>query len=1171
MQRDTFAVETFPGIETVGLEDAPHSVRVCIATEEIIGPVRNGGIASTYYHLAKGLAARGHEVHVLFLKGPVVQDETPQHWVEHFRSFGVTLHYLDIPEGPMWGASPFWQARYLAAYEWLRDRPAFDVVHTSEWRGGMIYALMAKRLGLAFAETLFLVKTSSPHIWNRHYQMQPIQKADLVAACYAEQKCVELADLVIGGSAHLITFMKEIGYRVPESGVFVQPNIVDFSEVPVTDARQAREPGDLMHTDELVFFGRLEGRKGLELFCNALDILAYRGSAPRKVTFMGKYGAPLASQGGVKGADYLAAKCAGWDFETEIITDKNQPEALSHMCSRDMIAVMPSLIENSTMAVYETLEKRIPFIATAVGGTPELIDPADHAACLVAPTSQDLADRLEAALAGGHPVARPSFSNDANLDIWYGFHNFLGAHIANEGRAQAIAALTHARRPEPAAISRLSVVAFLRGQADLDGFAEAAAAAGADDVVLAYSDAGLQPAVEAIAAAAPGGVPVRASNCIGMAAGDALNRAVAEASGEAILLCAGGAARPRPGYAAMAKAALSHRPAALVTTLFTDAEGVLGMPIGGDAASQFFSAAAFGPECVALTRARFDALGGLEPYDRRSGLIHDLVARQAMGQEDLYVWPETLLDWPGAAAETASWIADPVYSYLASKPMIDGVPLPSRKVLLTALNTAMAMAQTGGLRGTGALQAEGMAQRPIPESFAGIFDGHLIALLGDPATLDATGPVAVEAVVEDRVIWAGTLGTGAAYFHPDDAAGGVAVPVEALHGLAARAAPYTVTFRLPDHGRAVSGTIRLAEQPRFADHHTGAVFEARRSVGGWVHALDPDADAAPVQVSVFVDGRFHAALAADGERARLDRACAFSTQIDPRFLRADGSARIDVVLSESGLPLRRAPLMLDGNGVRQIIGPEARARRVILPAAEGAGFVTLHADDPDTLPQMARTEIEICGVFGDHLIVTLAGHRVDAGNPGMVDAVIDGKVVWSGPEGSGAPYVRPARAAASVAVPLAALAPALGPAGVGTVTVRRPGGGPAATASVRLAGSARFGKLYKGACEPRESPQIRGWVRPADGETPLDVAVFLDGRFHIRLTANRARKDLPHPCGFFAALDDAALPAPETPVRIDVLVAESGLPLRRSPMQLVNGQVRESDAASAAGSKTSAA
>ena len=64
----------------------------------------------------------------------------------------------------------------------------------------MTYALMAKRMGLAVQETLFLGKTSSPHIRNRHYPMQPIEQRALVLAAYAEQKHVELADAVIGAA-----------------------------------------------------------------------------------------------------------------------------------------------------------------------------------------------------------------------------------------------------------------------------------------------------------------------------------------------------------------------------------------------------------------------------------------------------------------------------------------------------------------------------------------------------------------------------------------------------------------------------------------------------------------------------------------------------------------------------------------------------------------------------------------------------------------------------------------------------------------------------------------------------------------------------------------------------------------------------------------------------------
>ena len=76
--------------------------------------------------------------------------------------------------------------------------------------------------------------------------------------------------------AHLLTFMEHIGYRIPKNNVMVQPNIVDFSEVSVTDLRPPRNHDDIIKSDELTFFGRLESRKGLEIFCSALDSLVDR-------------------------------------------------------------------------------------------------------------------------------------------------------------------------------------------------------------------------------------------------------------------------------------------------------------------------------------------------------------------------------------------------------------------------------------------------------------------------------------------------------------------------------------------------------------------------------------------------------------------------------------------------------------------------------------------------------------------------------------------------------------------------------------------------------------------------------------------------------------------------------------------------------------------------------
>ena len=74
--------------------------------------------------------------------------------------------------------------------------------------------------------------------------MLPIQKTALIAVRFARQECAELADMVVGGSSHLLRFMEHIGYRMPQGRVFSKPNIVDLGEVPVTDLRPPRSAGD---------------------------------------------------------------------------------------------------------------------------------------------------------------------------------------------------------------------------------------------------------------------------------------------------------------------------------------------------------------------------------------------------------------------------------------------------------------------------------------------------------------------------------------------------------------------------------------------------------------------------------------------------------------------------------------------------------------------------------------------------------------------------------------------------------------------------------------------------------------------------------------------------------------------------------------------------------------
>ena len=750
MQRDTFPVESFPCLEGFSSAYRERTIRVCIATEGILGPVRNGGIASTYYHLARGLARQGHKVTVLYLRGRNVEEGTPEHWIEHFAGFGIELVCLELVEGPLLVDSDRWQRVYYSFYLWLKANDRFEVVHTSEWRGGAFYCLQAKRLDLAFQDVLFIVKTSSPHVWNRHYQMQPIEDPQLVTAAYAEQRCVEWADMVVGGSAHLLSFMRHIGYALPEGRTYAQPNIIDFSEVIVTDARPARAHGEQVRTREVVFFGRLEQRKGLEIFIDAVNALIARGIAPSRVTFLGKEGVRLINQDNLKPLEFIARQAAHWPFEVEIVTDLNQPEALSFMCRRDMIAVMPSLIENSSMAVYEALVHKIPFIATAVGGTPELVDRAYHRTSLIEPSGADLIRQLERALREGQPIAAPAFDNDRNLETWYAFHRFL----AERGARALMAPRDEQAAPrEGTDDPPISYIAYLSNPRDARGLVEhLREAAGAfQEMLLCLAFVPTREDRAALEAGAPANLEM--IDALGATSGEAFNQVRERARGEILVFDAVGTLRFAPAFANHVRRALHSRPGAIVTTFVTfvddpldpdgaEAPPVTFLPMGGDLASHYASNTAFGVELIALRQALAHTIGPFEPYAFNAGIVHEFVTRAIAAGVDFEVVPEADLHYAGHAHPTNARSAN--YDYLKFKAPIDQAPLALKKVLLFHLSLKNGSARARGARrivAKAGRQGDEIAWLTNPQTIRRPSDGGL-AIGGAVAGFDpATGTV----------------------------------------------------------------------------------------------------------------------------------------------------------------------------------------------------------------------------------------------------------------------------------------------------------------------------------------------------------------------------------------------------------------------------------------------
>ncbi|WP_310620110.1 glycosyltransferase [Flexibacterium corallicola] len=371
--------------QTIKSDASPTQKRVCIITADIFGLVKNGGIGTAYYHLAVFLQRMGHEVSICFVNMLAKNPEKMRIARDLYSSFGIKLHGV-VPQPLAETEMARTMALPYAAYEWLRaNEKQFDLIHVSEWRGLGYISLLAKKLGIAFQNIHFVIKGSSPTLWLAEGNQQFLRESRQLGWVFMERQSVEMADTFICGSKHLLCWMKQNGYNLPKQSYF-WPNV--FLDDLAKSNSEPMQPATTT-VNEWVFFGRLEPRKGVILFINAINYLVLKGVSLPEITFLGGPSHRFDAK------RFIKNNCASWQTSITYISDLNAMEAVEYLSGAGRLAVIPALLENSPVAVYECLAAHIPFIAADTGGTGELIDGTDRERILFKPHHLALAEKLQ--------------------------------------------------------------------------------------------------------------------------------------------------------------------------------------------------------------------------------------------------------------------------------------------------------------------------------------------------------------------------------------------------------------------------------------------------------------------------------------------------------------------------------------------------------------------------------------------------------------------------------------------------------------------------------------------------------------------------------------------------------------------------------------------------------
>jgi glycosyltransferase involved in cell wall biosynthesis len=376
--------------------------RITLVADELRG-IQGGGLGTVFTYLAIALARLGISVDVLYFgRTPTAVDPT---WAETYERWNVGVQLL--PPSTAEVEPPYFSRLLDIASALEAARP--DVVIAQDLAGAAYVPLRRRQLGLGFEDTLFVVRCSGTRRWISDAARKVRIHPEALAVTVLEQSALELADVVVAESRYMVDWMLSQGWRLPDE-THVIPSVLEWGATG-TPPPPAELDGNT-RVRRIVFFGRLEDRKGIRPFVDAVNALGRDVVDGVELEFLG-HETPAWPEERVR--RLVSASAFG---SVTVTTRLDRDAALARLVQPGTLAVMPSLEDNSPSTVYECLTLGVPFIASSVGGTAELVAQGDRERALFEPTPSGIEHALRRALADEARPVRPTFDDDDSLRRW---------------------------------------------------------------------------------------------------------------------------------------------------------------------------------------------------------------------------------------------------------------------------------------------------------------------------------------------------------------------------------------------------------------------------------------------------------------------------------------------------------------------------------------------------------------------------------------------------------------------------------------------------------------------------------------------------------------------------------------------------------------------------------
>lgn len=363
-------------------------MRIALVSSEYPPADYLGGIGTNTATVAPALARRGHEVCVV-TRGQESDD------IED----GVRVIRVDHRWLPSRPAETLLALRTIAQ---AVDRFRPDVVHAAEWEAEAWWVTR-------FRQRPVVTRLATPSYVLDELNRRPRDaRARLVRALERDQA---RRSILVFGPTRAILDRVSADWGLNEDRLMLVPNPVEIETIRAAGTRLPPMP---LPSRYLLFFGRLERRKGIEVLAAALPEVLERHSDVHAV-FIGR-------DAGDEGGELMLRfhrLLDGFSDRIHMLGELRRRDALAVVAGSELV-VLPSLWESFGYVAVESMALGRPLIASRVGGFPEFIEDG-RTGWLVPPGNSDaLADAIRARLAdrdGSRRVGEAARAASERFDV----------------------------------------------------------------------------------------------------------------------------------------------------------------------------------------------------------------------------------------------------------------------------------------------------------------------------------------------------------------------------------------------------------------------------------------------------------------------------------------------------------------------------------------------------------------------------------------------------------------------------------------------------------------------------------------------------------------------------------------------------------------------------------